>query len=162
MNGKGMDRKRGQTGLTHVADLLADVLPAAPPAAPKSAARKPETSRTVKRSGRVVAVRAVRDEGREQRIGYLARPFIDLSRAQQNQLRNQALLYPMRRESNNHLAPGPRAKPATSTGRIVMCYSRTNYNAIARRSHKAFSLILIQHDNDRTGRHSNSRISLRN
>jgi hypothetical protein len=71
-----------KSGLTPAGELLPNILPPEMPADeqpnPEIVAppERPLTKRAVKRAGRVVAVRETREQGKEQRIGYLARPFV--------------------------------------------------------------------------------------
>jgi hypothetical protein len=79
--------KKTNSGLVHAGNLLAELIPAevlAPKEQiqsskqqPLSTAVVPEPSkRAAQRIDRVVAVRETREQDKEQRIGYLARPFV--------------------------------------------------------------------------------------
>jgi Replication initiator protein A len=63
-------------GLTRAGDLLAGLLSPETPPPQQPAESGAISKRATKRSGRIVAVRESREQGKEQRVGYLARPFI--------------------------------------------------------------------------------------
>jgi Replication initiator protein A len=71
-------KQRGQGGLLSIGDLLADILPPelSTPDAALPEPVKAQSERANKRTGRVIAVRENREQDKQPRIGYLARPFI--------------------------------------------------------------------------------------